>query len=93
MSSFAPSSTPCLCQWVGEIRLLAKEGRGGTFNFDKDFFGFKEYLRMMIKPGVNFINTLIPACYAHSRSQMCKNDSQVVNIFYAFVIYERKSCL
>jgi len=29
--------------------------------------------------------------YAH-RSQKRKKDSQVVNLFYAFGIYERKSC-
>ncbi len=42
-------------------------------------------------PGLNFINVLHTA-FTLEDPKKRKKDSQVVNLFYAFGIYERKSC-
>jgi len=47
---------------------------------------------MKLTPRANFTNMFKCSFYMR-RFQMSKNDSQVVDHFYAFGIYERKSCL
>jgi len=51
----------------------------------------KEVTAVSGHEGLNFINVLC-ATSARADPQMHKNDSQVVNLFYAFGFYEHKSC-